>query len=117
VGSGLLGAIAIRDFALALFVGLVSGTYSSVFVAAPVLAVLKEREPKYRALRERIEARQSAETTRTALAPAPAPVPAAWPEPSGPEDAGVPGSVQHPPEPGLGVEARARRPRRQKRRR
>jgi len=50
VGSYLLGAVALRDFGLALFVGLMSGAYSSIFVAAPILAWWKEREPKYRAL-------------------------------------------------------------------
>lgn len=53
VGSGILGAATLRDFALALFVGLFVGTYSSIFVATPILAILKEREPRYRALRER----------------------------------------------------------------
>ena len=53
VGSGILGAVTLRDFALALFVGLFVGTYSSIFVATPILAILKEREPKYRALRDR----------------------------------------------------------------
>jgi len=53
VGSGILGAVTLRDFALALFVGLFVGTYSSIFVATPLLAILKEREPKYRAVRER----------------------------------------------------------------
>jgi preprotein translocase subunit SecF len=49
----MLGAIALRDFALALFVGLFVGSYSSIFIATPILAMLKEREPKYRALREK----------------------------------------------------------------
>lgn len=53
VGTWLLGAVALRDFSLALFVGLLTGAYSSIFVASPVLAWLKEREPKYRAMRER----------------------------------------------------------------
>jgi preprotein translocase subunit SecF len=53
VGSGIMGAITLRDFALALFVGLLTGAYSSIFVATPILAYLKEREPRYRALRER----------------------------------------------------------------
>ncbi|MBI2168226.1 MAG: protein translocase subunit SecF [Actinobacteria bacterium] len=57
VGGYVLGALAIRDFSLALFVGLLSGTYSSIFVASPVLAIWKEREPRYRALRQRVEAR------------------------------------------------------------
>jgi preprotein translocase subunit SecF len=46
----------LRDFALALFVGLLTGAYSSIFVATPVLAWLKERQPRYRALRERAAA-------------------------------------------------------------
>ena len=51
VGSGILGAIALREFALALFVGLITGSYSSIFIAAPVLATLKVRTPKWKALR------------------------------------------------------------------
>lgn len=57
VGGYLLGAISIRDFSLALFIGLLSGTYSSIFVAAPVLAVWKEREPRYRTIRHRLATR------------------------------------------------------------
>jgi preprotein translocase subunit SecF len=53
VGSGILGAVTLRDFALALFVGLLVGAYSSIFVATPILAALKEREPRNRVLRER----------------------------------------------------------------
>jgi preprotein translocase subunit SecF len=53
VGSGILGAVTLRDFALALFVGLLVGAYSSIFVATPILAWIKEREPRYRALRAR----------------------------------------------------------------
>ncbi len=45
IGGVFLGGASLQDFALALFVGLILGTYSSVFVAAPVLAWLKEREP------------------------------------------------------------------------
>lgn len=55
VGAGLLGASTLEDLALALFVGLMVGTYSSVFVATPVLSVMKEREPKYRNVREKVE--------------------------------------------------------------
>ena len=42
------GGETLKDFAFALLVGIVSGAYSSIFVAAPVVAVLKEREPEYR---------------------------------------------------------------------
>ena len=51
VGAGLLGAIALREFSLALFVGLITGSYSSIFIAAPLLATLKSRSPKYVNLR------------------------------------------------------------------
>ena len=47
VGSFILGAPTLRDFALALFVGIAAGTYSSIFVAAPLLAMWKEREEEW----------------------------------------------------------------------
>ena len=56
VGTYAFGGLALRDFALALFVGLLTGAYSSIFVATPVLAWLKEHQPRYRALRERAAA-------------------------------------------------------------
>jgi preprotein translocase subunit SecF len=57
VGSFLLGATTLEEFALALLVGQISGAYSSLFIASPLLAVLKEREPRFRDVRRRIEAR------------------------------------------------------------
>jgi preprotein translocase subunit SecF len=57
VGVGLEGALALREFGLALFIGLIVGAYSSLFVATPLLAWWKEREPRYRALAERSSAR------------------------------------------------------------
>jgi len=53
VGRFGLGAVGLQDFALALFVGLITGAYSSIFVATPIVAWLKEKEPKNRALRDR----------------------------------------------------------------
>jgi SecD/SecF fusion protein len=41
------GGATLKDFAFALFIGIASGAYSSIFVAAPLVAVLKEREPEY----------------------------------------------------------------------
>jgi preprotein translocase subunit SecF len=61
VGGSFLGGASLRDFALALFVGLILGTYSSIFVAAPVLVFLKEREPETDAYRKRV--RRAAEGT------------------------------------------------------
>jgi preprotein translocase subunit SecF len=59
VGGGLLGAGELKDLALVLFVGMLSGTYSSIFIATPVLADLKEREPQYKALAKRVSVRAS----------------------------------------------------------
>ena len=53
VGVYYLGAVALQEFALALLVGLLAGTYSSIFVATPLLAWFNERRPKHRELRER----------------------------------------------------------------
>jgi SecD/SecF fusion protein len=49
------GGETLRDFALAMMIGVASGTYSSIFIAAPVLTEWKEREPAYRSRRARIE--------------------------------------------------------------
>jgi preprotein translocase subunit SecF len=54
IGAYLLGATALEDFGLALLVGLVTGAYSSIFIASPVLTLLKEREPRYSAIRQRL---------------------------------------------------------------
>ncbi len=59
VGAGLLGAGALKDISLALFVGIAAGTYSSIFIATPLLADLKEREPGMKALAKRVAARRS----------------------------------------------------------
>ena len=73
VGSYLLGASTLREFALALFVGIAAGTYSSIFVASPLLAVWKEREDYWQHHRRRLEGRREAKiaktTVRTATAP------------------------------------------------
>jgi preprotein translocase subunit SecF len=71
VGAGLLGAGTLKDLALVLFVGLAAGAYSSIFLATPVLAELKEREPEMQALRKRVLARRAAEA-RAAAAGTPA---------------------------------------------
>ena len=49
------GTGTLQDFAFALLVGILSGAYSSIFIASPVLTHWKEREPNYRARRRRIE--------------------------------------------------------------
>jgi preprotein translocase subunit SecF len=59
VGSFAFGAETLREFALALFIGIALGTYSSIFVAAPLLAIWKEREPEWQTARKRAKRRRS----------------------------------------------------------
>lgn len=54
IGAVLLGAGTLRDIALALFIGILVGTYSTIFVAAPLYSQLREGEPKYRKAAEKI---------------------------------------------------------------
>jgi preprotein translocase subunit SecF len=59
LGAQVLGAVTLEYFGLALLIGLSSGAYSSIFIASPLLAMLKEHEERYRRIRERLEARGS----------------------------------------------------------
>jgi SecD/SecF fusion protein len=52
----IFGGATLQDFAFAMMVGIVSGTYSSIFIASPVLTAWKEREPGFIRRRERIVA-------------------------------------------------------------
>jgi preprotein translocase subunit SecF len=58
----------LSDLALVLFVGMLSGTYSSIFIATPVLADLKEREPKMKQLAARAAARAASPRTASRAA-------------------------------------------------
>ena len=57
LGADLLGATTLQYFGLALLIGLTSGAYSSIFIASPIVASLKEREPRYVQIRNRLESR------------------------------------------------------------
>ncbi|MFI5042305.1 MAG: protein translocase subunit SecF [Acidimicrobiales bacterium] len=70
VGDLFLGATTLKEFGLALFVGLITGAYSSIFIAAPILAMLKEREPRYVTIRQRLESRGTAGAVLTPRAAA-----------------------------------------------
>ena len=61
VGSYLLGATTLREFALALFIGVAAGTYSSIFVATPLLAMWKESEPEWQRMQRRATRRMGGE--------------------------------------------------------
>ncbi len=66
VGAYILGATTLQNYGLALFVGLMSGAYSSIFIASPLLAYFKEREPRYREL----AARAAQRSNKNVLTPA-----------------------------------------------
>ena len=51
LGSGVFGAIALREFAIALLVGLITGSYSSIYIASPLLSIFKQRESRYKNLK------------------------------------------------------------------
>ncbi len=58
-GAVILGEGPLKDLALALFVGMISGAYSSIFIATPILAQLKERDPEMKKLSARVHARRA----------------------------------------------------------
>jgi preprotein translocase subunit SecF len=58
IGVGLLGAGSLDDLSVALFIGLASGAYSSIFIATPLLCDMKEREPTYQQLAKRVASRR-----------------------------------------------------------
>ena len=98
IGSLAFGAETLREFALALFIGIALGTYSSIFVAAPLLARWKEREEEWIRARRRVERRGGdAETLE------PAPIAATVidePEPSAADAApAAPSAAGPPPKP------------------
>jgi preprotein translocase subunit SecF len=65
VGAGLLGAGTLKDLSLALFIGLAVGTYSSIFIAPPFLASLREKEPAMQALAKRVASRGNSAPVET----------------------------------------------------
>jgi preprotein translocase subunit SecF len=63
-GAVILGEGPLKDLALALFVGMVSGAYSSIFIATPLLAQMKEREPDMKKLTARVRTRRAKESQK-----------------------------------------------------
>jgi preprotein translocase subunit SecF len=60
----LFGGDTLKDFAFAMFVGVTTGAYSSIFIAAPLLTIFKEREPRYRQMEARRQVRGAKEPSR-----------------------------------------------------
>ncbi len=110
IGAYGLGAVDLEQFGLALLVGLFVGSYSSIFVAAPIVLALKQREPRYRQLQERIEQRRARGEAEVPVAAGsvPAGAAAATGEQGAPRSTGTGGapvvasgrySANHPPRP------------------
>jgi preprotein translocase subunit SecF len=59
IGGGVLGAGMLNDISLSLFVGLAAGAYSSIFIATPLVADLKELEPSMKSLKKRVLAKRA----------------------------------------------------------
>ncbi|MDX6637757.1 MAG: SecD/SecF fusion protein, partial [Solirubrobacterales bacterium] len=140
----IFGGATLKDFAFAMMIGVLSGAYSSIFIASPVLTHWKEREPAYRSRRQRLEAEMGFVPTfpednvvaktdgvaapqapaapaprRTPAVPAPAPPPAALPEPVADDgNGGEPDALDvEPVGTGAGAEPRSDRPSRSERER
>jgi preprotein translocase subunit SecF len=79
-GAVILGEGPLKDLALALFVGMVSGAYSSIFIATPLLAQMKEREPDMKKLAARVRARRAKEAQKERLSTTAPSIPTASPE-------------------------------------
>jgi preprotein translocase subunit SecF len=63
-GAFILGEGPLKDLALALFVGMLSGAYSSIFIATPLLVQMKEREPEMKKLTARVANRRAREAAK-----------------------------------------------------
>ena len=71
----IFGSGSLKDFAFALIVGIASGAYSSIFIAAPILAILMEREPGFQKRRADLARSGDLEpAAKPKAAPAPVPV-------------------------------------------
>ena len=68
----LFGGETLKDFAFAMLIGVITGAYSSIFIATPILVILKEREPRYQQLRARLEAKGPAGDRKLKAVPTPA---------------------------------------------
>jgi preprotein translocase subunit SecF len=66
----LFGGETLKDFAFAMFIGVTTGAYSSIFIAAPVLTILKSKEKRYQQLEARRTVRERAGVAATATATA-----------------------------------------------
>ncbi len=100
VGSFILGATTLEDFGLALLIGLLTGAYSSIFIASPILAIVKEREPRYASIKQRILAKGAVTPLTPAAAAAGGVTVAAAAGSRDGENVGAGAAARVPPRPG-----------------
>jgi preprotein translocase subunit SecF len=96
VGAVQLGSGPLKDLALALFVGMAAGAYSSIFIATPLLAHMKSKESGVQDQERRIKARRRHDADRYASVPAfteDLPIGADPNEASAPRDSGQPAAT------------------------
>ncbi|WP_030173785.1 protein translocase subunit SecF [Spirillospora albida] len=108
IGTTLFGAGTLKDLSLALFVGMIVGTYSSICVATPLLVQLKEREPMYRQIRANIARREASAKRKTKVAAATSVGSGADGDPAGDDDSDAAerapdGNAEPGPPPGVTV--------------
>lgn len=117
IGAQVLGATTLQYFGFALVIGLISGAYSSLFIASPILSQLKEREPRYRSIRQKLDSRADRTGLLTPRAAAlmvgagPGAGRSGTPRPTGSRgrSAPRPGAARPPVRPGAGRPGGARR--------
>jgi preprotein translocase subunit SecF len=112
----LFGGETLKDFAFAMLIGVITGAYSSIFIATPILVILKEREPKYRQHRARLEGRPGERRLRPV--PSAAAGPATGPADGEPAVVGVPSAARPSPggRPAQRPQSRRKPPAKRKRR-
>jgi preprotein translocase subunit SecF len=67
IGAGVLGQVTLQEFALALLVGMFTGAYSSLFIGAPLVGMLKRRSPQFASRRADADAHLVGEDLRAVV--------------------------------------------------
>jgi SecD/SecF fusion protein len=108
----IFGSGSLKDFAFALIVGIASGAYSSIFIAAPLLAMFLEREPGFAKRRHDLERSGEVASPVRRRAPEPVTVPAAAPAANADGDGDTPSPPPAPASPAPSAPTSSRRRRR-----
>jgi len=113
----LFGGETLKDFAFAMFVGLMSGAYSSIFIASPILAMWKETEERYRLIRQKLASAPQAKTPIAPPAETPSPLRGEdWGEGAIPAQTSVESAELTAPKPQMSAAQKAKKKKKKKRR-